>query len=293
MSEPKGDVVTGTDVVRHFLRREVRSLEANEALVKDGFDAEGVHQLRVSARRLRSEIRAMRRVLPRQPWRDLAEDLGWMGAALGALRDLDVLSDLFDEHLVAGTELNAEVRVALGRRRARREDAVADTLRSSRYARLVRQIGALAEDPGLGRRGATPAAELFMSPLWEASCAYLAAVGDPRARRSDEELHQVRIASKKCRYSFEVASFFLGDAAHRVADSLAEVQGILGDVHDRAVAVSFLDTLALGEDRDLELRRALRAQIADLRPRWPRHFDDARVAMSEVFERGGAGVAGA
>ncbi len=289
MNEPIGDVVTGSDVVRHFLRREVRSLATNEPLVRDGFDVEAVHQLRVSARRLRSEIQAMRRVLPSQPWHELADDLKWMGSSLGPLRDLDVLVALFDRFLTPGTELNAELRVALGRGRARRERAVSSLLASRRYARIVERLQRLADRPRVGEWGETPAADLFMPSLWEASCAYLAAVGDPALRRSDEELHQVRIASKKCRYSFEVAALFLGDDARRVAGSLAEIQGVLGDVHDRVVAVSFLDTVALGEERDLELRRALRAEIADLRPRWPQHFKDARDAMAVVFEQGPGG----
>ena len=88
--------LTGRDVVTHFLRREFKSIAHNEPLVHEGSDAEGVHQLRVSARRLRSELQAMRRVLPRDPWRDLSDDLKWMGTVLGRLRDLDVLADLFE-----------------------------------------------------------------------------------------------------------------------------------------------------------------------------------------------------
>jgi len=278
------DDITVNDVLRHFLRREVRAFAVHEALVRRDFDVEAVHQLRVSARRLRSEIQAMRSVLPAEPWDALARDLKRVGAALGPLRDLDVLAEIFAQHLDAGTQLDAALRLALGRQRVRRERVALAMLDAPLYAKVVRRVGALSETPGLGRRGDASARDLFAATLWEAACAYLDAVREPAARRSDEELHRVRIASKKCRYSFEVATVFLGDQAHRVAQPLAEIQGILGDVHDRAVAVSFLDTLRLPEELDLELRRTLRNEIAELRPSWARHYDEARQAMLALFE---------
>lgn len=275
--------LSGRDVVTYFLRREAKSIAYNEPLVHEGFDAEGVHQLRVSARRLRSELQAMRTVLPRAPWRELSEDLKWMGAVLGELRDLDVLAELFVDHLEEGTALRDSVLATLDRRRARHRDAVVDLLESKRYARIVQRLGKLSDDPRLGDIGRTRATELFMPALWEASCTYLDAIGDPYERRSDAALHQVRIASKKCRYNFEIATLFLGEDARRVAEALEAIQDVLGKVHDRVVAVSFLDTLELAEETDLELRRTLRAEIGELRPTWMAHFLDARREILEIF----------
>jgi CHAD domain-containing protein len=275
--------LSGRDVVTHFLRREVKSIAYNEPLVHEGFDAEGVHQLRVSARRLRSELQAMRTVLPREPWRELSEDLKWMGAVLGESRDLDVLAELFVDHLEEGTTLRDSVLATLDRRRARRRDAVVDLLESKRYARIVHRLGKLSDDPRLGDVGRARATELFMPALWEASCTYLDAISDPYERRSDEALHRVRIASKKCRYNFEIAALFLGEDARAVAAALEAIQDVLGKVHDRVVAVSFLDTLGLAEETDLELRRALRAEIGELRPTWVAHFLDARREILGIF----------
>ena len=292
LSRPRGtrvkkpapdESLSGRDVVTHFLRREVKSIAYNEPLVHEGFDAEGVHQLRVSARRLRSELQAMRRVLPRAPWRDLGEDLKWMGAVLGALRDLDVLAELFGDHLEEGTALRDSVLTTLDRRRARRRDPVVDLLESKRYARIVQRLGKLSDDPQLGDVGRTRASELFMPALWEASCTYLDAIGDPYERRSDEALHRVRIASKKCRYNFEIAALFLGDDARVVAEALEAIQDVLGKIHDRVVAVSFLDTLGLEQETDLDVRRTLRAEIGELRPTWVAHFVDARRGILKIF----------
>jgi hypothetical protein len=54
-------------------------------------------------------------------------------------------------------------------------------------------------------------------------------------------------------------------------------------VHERVVAVSFLDTLGLAEETDLELRRTLRAEIGELRPTWVQHFVDARREILGIF----------
>jgi CHAD domain-containing protein len=140
----------------------------------------------------------------------------------------------------------------------------------------------LAHKPHLGAKGDRRADEVLLPSLWEASCTYLDIIGDPYAHRDDDDLHRVRIASKKCRYNFEVATLYLGDRADAVATSLAEIQDILGQAHDRAVAVAFLDTLHDGEE-DIDVRRQLRAEITLMRPAWIAHYDAARQGMLEVF----------
>lgn len=273
------------DVVRHVVRREVKSFSRYGALVREGSDEEGVHQMRVSARRLRSELQAMRGIVPRDPWRDVSDDLKWMGAVLGSLRDLDVLAGLFDDHLNPGTRLHEEVTVALGRRREKRRRDVSTLLDSARYEGIVERLERLSKHPGLGRVGRARASDVFWPPLWEASCTYLAAIGDPYEHRNDEALHRVRIASKRCRYNFEIATLFVGDEARVVASSLEAVQDVLGRVQDRSVAVRFLDSLRLDGEVDLEVRRALRAEIGELRLQWVARFDDARRGIIDLFGR--------
>lgn len=277
--------VSAREVVTHFVRREVTAMAYYEPLVHDATDVEGVHQLRVSARRLRSELGAMRGVLPRQPWGAVRGDLQWMGVALGRLRDLDVLGELFDEHVRTGTALADAVTAAIDRRRATRRREVRTVLASSRYARLIARLARLGKNPPMGGAGRARASELFLPSLWQATNTYVAAVGDPLDHRSDRSLHRVRIASKKCRYNFEVATLYVGPPARAVAHSLEAVQDVLGQVQDRSVAVAFLDTLALGEGIDLDVRRALRAEIRELRSQWVAHYLDARLAITQLFDQ--------
>ncbi len=66
-------------------------VQANEAAVTEGNDPEGIHQMRVGLRRLRSALRLFKDLAPcPQP---LLDDLSWLGKELGEARDWEVLLD--------------------------------------------------------------------------------------------------------------------------------------------------------------------------------------------------------
>ena len=61
--------------------------------VRLGIDIEDVHQARVATRRLRSDLRTFQPLLD-EAWADaLRDELRWLGAELGRVRDAEVLRD--------------------------------------------------------------------------------------------------------------------------------------------------------------------------------------------------------
>ncbi len=56
----------------------------------------------------------------------------------------------------------------------------------------------------------------------------------------DDVLHEVRIRAKRCRYAAEAVAPALGKEASRFAEGIAELQGVLGDLHDAVVAEAWL-----------------------------------------------------
>ncbi|RIL02347.1 MAG: hypothetical protein DCC71_16490, partial [Proteobacteria bacterium] len=68
----------------------LRQITANEEAAALGADPEGVHQLRVGVRRLRSALSFFSDVLPERQRRDLRAALGALARELGPARDLDV-----------------------------------------------------------------------------------------------------------------------------------------------------------------------------------------------------------
>ena len=61
---------------------------------------------------------------------------------------------------------------------------------------------------------------------------------------SDEELHEVRIRTKRVRYAAEAVSPVVGKPAKEFAKAAAQVQDVLGDLHDAVVAERWLSEWA-------------------------------------------------
>src|SRR6476619_2057050 len=77
--------------VRASLDLRLRAMLAHEPGTRTGEDIEDLHQMRVSVRRMRATLKAAHPLLD-APWADdLRAELGWLGGALGPVRDLDVL----------------------------------------------------------------------------------------------------------------------------------------------------------------------------------------------------------
>jgi CHAD domain-containing protein len=204
-----------------------------------GTEPESLHQLRVATRRFRTFLR-MGRPLFAEGWADeLRSELGWLGAALGPVRDLDVLlARLRAEAAVLGApdaDAATVVLRALARERSTARRRLSRALGHERYDALLDRLDAAGTAPvaAEGAGGATP------EQLWRREHARLRKVvarlgTDP----DDAELHAVRIRVKRARYAGELAGI---DAYVRVAKRL---QDVLGDHQDAVVAEGRLRALA-------------------------------------------------
>ena len=78
------------DLIRTALRGAMARLEAADPEARRG-EVEGIHRLRTSTRRLRSELQTVRDLVERD-WREhLEQELKWLAGTLGSVRDLDIL----------------------------------------------------------------------------------------------------------------------------------------------------------------------------------------------------------
>ena len=66
---------------------------SHDAGVRLGEDPEDVHQLRVGARRLRSDLSTFKSLLQEDLVRTWRDELGWLGTSVGTVRDMDVLGE--------------------------------------------------------------------------------------------------------------------------------------------------------------------------------------------------------
>lgn len=274
------------DVVVTALASGLARLAEHDAGVRADDDIEDVHQLRVAARRLRSDLRTFRFLLD-PPWQQqLRGELGWLGTLAGPVRDADVLLARLDAQVAALPEpdclLGRELTHRLEDQRARDRDALLAGMRGARYDLLLDSLADAVVRPRLspagrrraGRRGPRVLARA-LDAQWRAVTAEVAALGpDPDVAG----LHRVRIRAKRCRYAAEAVVPVLGRPASRLARAATDVQTLLGDLHDAVVAQDWLrDAVQFAPAAACaggQLIAAERAEVERLRAAWPELWRD-------------------
>ncbi len=223
-----------TDLLAASLRRASEGLLAADVMTRLGED-DGIHQMRVACRRMRSDL-AMFAPYVDASWREaLAADLKWLGSALGAARDAEVVADVV---AAACDGLDAEgVLRDLAARRADAEAAVLTMLRDPRYLALVARLRGLEVVPGERTATAKDAATRAVDGAWRDLAR---SVRRLRGATGDEPWHDVRIDAKRARYTAETAATILGGDAARLAKAASAVQDVLGAFHDATMAIGVL-----------------------------------------------------
>ncbi len=83
-------LATAEDALTRIVVAGAEHLRANEACVLARAHDEGIHQMRVAARRLRSALTLYRAFIPDEQYRYLNGELKWLIRELGGARDWDV-----------------------------------------------------------------------------------------------------------------------------------------------------------------------------------------------------------
>jgi CHAD domain-containing protein len=272
------------DAVRAALAAGVSRLLRHDPGVRVGDDPEDVHQARVATRRLRSDLRTLKSLLDQEQAGPLRDELKWAGELLGAARDADVLLERLRADAERLPQRDAAAVAGLLRRLAAERDRarvrVREGLRTDRYVALVERLVAFAQVPPLVADWARPARDVLpglVAPTWKHLQRSVEGLSEP-AR--PDELHQVRIRAKRCRYAAEAVAPAVGKEASRLASAVAGVQSVLGDHHDAYVADAWLreaigdvdaaQVLAAGELVSLQMLEAAR-----LEQEWPKAWKKA------------------
>lgn len=277
------DEATVRDVVAAAIAEGVTRLLRHDPGVRLGGDPEDVHQARVAARRLRSDLRTFRDVVDDEAAAGLRDELRWLGGVLGAVRDADVLDERLRAQAAGLSAVDAEgAAVLLGRLAVEREAATTaarQAMDGDRYLALVDRLVASSMEPpvvadaGVRARKHLPA--YVKGPWKHLQRAVEALDADP----PDEALHEVRIRTKRLRYAAEAVAPVVGRRATRLAKAAAALQTVLGDFQDAVVAEDWLRFAAadlagppalVAGQLVAEQRRARR----DARAGWPAAWDD-------------------
>jgi CHAD domain-containing protein len=237
-----------------IMERCLEHFHGNEAPVIQGH-VEGVHQMRVGLRRLRSCLTVFRPLIPREATLFVREETRWLNDALGPVRDWDVFQqgvEVIAAHLPDRRGLTQFIDQAR-QIRQRHHEEVAARLQSGRYTLLILRLG-----DWLGGKG-------WRNELGESAVAALQEPLEPFARRvlrkvykrmlSDgqgfdqlpaEARHDLRIRGKRLRYALQFFTDLYGkDKCKPMLRSLSDVQDDLGLLNDLVVAERLLDEAQL------------------------------------------------
>ena len=265
------------------LRRHFSTMLAREPGTRLGDDIEELHDMRVATRRLRAALSLFAEVLPAGAATS-REELGWIGASLGAVRDLDVQLEQLDAWRAEVPAVDREALATLGallhEQRSTARAAMIEALDSRRYESFVGRFGRMLRARRARLSGPAAAPSRAVAPdLIEQRFRRLR----KRANRIGpgspaDDYHALRIQGKRFRYTLE----FLGDlypgAAKPLIKRLVTLQDVLGLHQDADIAIERLRSLAAERGADLgpatifamgEIAERYRSEMVALRRRFP------------------------
>jgi CHAD domain-containing protein len=256
---------TAGDLLRQRLANQREALGVAEAAVRNG-EPQGLHDLRVAMRRIRSALATFRPILDRSVTEPLREELKWASGRLGQARDADVATDhtdqLIDDADLAGLEEEAVsgLRARLRIDAAASADVVDETLDSQRYVATTSLLDELVLHPPLTDKAEREARKVARKRVRHeirrlkkrvAGARMPIDASDPEAPHDPDEhvtrLHGVRKAAKRLRYAAETAGPVTGKRVRRTGKHAKRIQSVLGDHHDAVITRSTLRHLALDE----------------------------------------------
>lgn len=223
-------------------------LQGNQDMVLHGADSEGVHQMRVALRRLRSAFGVFRAALPDAQVVPLLQEIAWITAILGRARDLDVfLAETLPPLLAALPEHAGLLELQARAQQAQQQSyvEVRAALTAQRYQHMLLALGAWLENPDWRDAAAALSLPEIAAGMLGKRHRQLHRHGKRLGTMEPEERHAARIAGKKLRYAAEfLAGLYPAGKVHPYVRRLAGLQDILGTLNDIAVTDLLLRQLA-------------------------------------------------
>ena len=217
----------------------------NDAASRGGLEVEHVHQVRVAQRRLKTALKLFPDWIDEEWTGKIAPDLKWFGDLLGDARDWDVFTDTTLAAYAESDEPQHKdawkpTHGAADSNRIAARQRLQDAMNSPCYARLalsyVEWFSAL--EPPSGQADQT----LAVYAQKRITKHYRKIERAPDLTTIDAATrHKVRIHAKRLRYALEFfRSMLTRKTRKQVEDALGNLQSVLGDGNDAAVAAQRL-----------------------------------------------------
>lgn len=245
------------------LAQRLAEMSQQVALVRSAQPIEAIHQMRVASRRMRAALQIFSDVLPRAKARQWRTQVRRVTRALGEARDMDVQIQFIDERLAQTTDRKlrpglARLRLRLQQQRDQLQGPVLKAMdrleASGLFFQMPRDLHSLAveaQTAGSVDQADEPArfGRNVIAHRLDELLGYQQFVNQPHMA---EQLHEMRIATKRLRYTMEIfAECFEGHVDQSIR-RVRRLQNQLGDLHDMDVWIARLPAF-LEEERQRHL----------------------------------------
>jgi triphosphatase len=219
---------------------------------------DGIHQMRVAVRRLRSVVTTMKRMLPPDQYEWVSREMKWIAGVLGPARNWDV----FFSSLLAplrGASLSEQnldrlCRITEQERQSAHEAANA-AIRSPRYTAALLRLLQWFASSSWRNQPVSETSALLMAPIGTLAPSLIGRQYKKVKKSTDgfDELtpqrrHEFRIAVKKLRYTIEfLENLFDTDEVAEFVRCLKPLQDDMGYANDVRVASELLGDLRISD----------------------------------------------
>ncbi len=243
-------------VEKHF-----RKILRHETEVIKDSDPEGLHQMRVGMRRLRSAISGFENALD-LPKAMADTKISKIAQVLGELRDLDVLKESLEHpnyNLPKSEQKSVNfVLESLTKQRKIALENVQATLKKEEYSRFKQTAKKWLQQPLYKELGLIPIEEVLPDLLMPVISKFLLNPGwlvgknlklinseklNVILNDQGENLHGLRKLAKKIRYQMELFTEFYGADYQQYLEDCQQIQTILGNIQDSIILADFISSV--------------------------------------------------
>jgi CHAD domain-containing protein len=262
--------------------------------VRKAEEIEFVHRMRVASRRLRTALAIFEETLPAKKSRNWGKRIKRVTKGLGEARDTDVQIDFvrrLASRLAGGPEEEGIDRLLLRLKQAREAiqpevlSALDKLNKSGVLNKMEREMRRIAEEgrkdrPNGSRLTLLEKASHNINPRLVEFLSYEHHLGgeEPAA-----ELHDMRIAAKRLRYTMEMFAPLYGESFGEFIKAVRKAQTLLGDLHDCNVWLERLPVYLTEESRRTEEYFGHLGSFDRLMPGFLALEEDRRIEQENIY----------
>lgn len=231
------------------LVQNARAVRNESEGVREAVDIEAIHRIRVASRRLRTALQLFKECLPAKRANQWNKQMRSLTKALGRARDIDVQYELVTaiKKILPEPKFKPGIHrilLRINQTRQKIQAEVEETVDRLEKSKVLDQIETRFQpliEVAAGKDQLSPALyQLACERINQRLNEFLAYEVYIRRTEYKEELHAMRIAAKRLRYTMEIFARLYPDDLKEPLQAARKTQQIIGEIHDCDVWIDFL-----------------------------------------------------